>query len=133
MGRRPGVAPLPAAVVLVVTAAAVAWVAHAGGGYASAGAAGTWERAPTPPLGPRERAVGVWTGREAIVVGGAGPPFYPPDWDGPTVEPPPLRDGAAFDPRTASWRSIAPAAGGCSFRGSRPAGGSSSAEPPRWA
>lgn len=115
MGRRPGVAPLPAAMVLVVTAAAVAWVAHAGGGSASAGAAGTWERAPTPPLGPRERAVGVWTGREAIVFGGAGPPFYPPDWDGPTVEPPPLRDGAAFDPRTASWRSIAPAPLGIDF------------------
>jgi hypothetical protein len=109
MGRRPGVAPLPAVVVLVVTAAAVALVAYAAGSSSSAGAAGSWERAPAAPLSAREDALGVWTGREAIVFGGSGPPYYSPGWEGPTVERPPLRDGAAFDPRTRTWRPISPA------------------------
>jgi hypothetical protein len=100
------VAPLPVAVVLVVTAAVAAYAA---GSSSSEGGAGSWERAPTPPLSAREDALGVWTGREAIVFGGDGPPFYPPTWEGTVDETPPLRDGAAYDPRTRSWRPIAPA------------------------
>ena len=53
--------------------------------------------------------MGVWTGREALVIGGNDGPVYSPSYDGPTVETPPVRDGAAFNPRTRSWRPIADA------------------------
>jgi hypothetical protein len=71
--------------------------------------AGSWREAPAPPLSAREWAVGVWTGREALVIGGNDGPVYAPNYDGPTVETPPRRDGAAFNPRTRSWRPIADA------------------------
>ena len=72
---------------------------------APASAAG-WERAPAPPLSPRELATGVWTGSEALVIGGSDGPPCPPN-AGCTEPSHPLRDGAAFDPRTRSWRRIA--------------------------
>lgn len=78
--------------------------------YASADrkppAVGEWERLPAGPLSPRDGAIGVWTGREVIVFGGRDEPSCP-NCSAPLREP--LRDGAAFDPATRSWRRIADA------------------------
>jgi hypothetical protein len=64
-----------------------------------------WERLPAPPLEPRENATGIWTGTEALIVGGSAGPPCPPNAE--CVAPPKrLRDGAAFDPATRSWRRI---------------------------
>jgi hypothetical protein len=79
------------------------------GGSGEIDAEGSWERLPDPPLTPRELAVGVWTGREALVLGGSDAPPTPPGASGSAERKPPLRDGAAFNPRTSSWRRIAPA------------------------
>jgi hypothetical protein len=60
------------------------------------------------PLNPRQLAVGLWTGREVLLIGGSDAPVCPPmaDCVGDTT---PLADGAAFDPATGAWRPIAPA------------------------
>ena len=58
-------------------------------------------------IGPREFAVGVWTGREALIFGGSDALPTPPGAGGPAEREPALRDGAAFDPRAGSWRRIA--------------------------
>jgi hypothetical protein len=84
-----------------------------GCGFGSSGAieaAGSWERLPDPPLEPREQATGVWTGREVLILGGSDAPPTPPNASGASdARPLALRDGAAFDPHTRSWRRIAPA------------------------
>jgi hypothetical protein len=68
---------------------------------------GHWRELPAPPLSPRGNAQTVWTGREVIVLGGEKKPC-PPGAD--CANPPGgLRDGAAYDPRTNSWREIPPA------------------------
>jgi len=73
----------------------------------SGAAPGGWERLPDPPLAPRARVVSVWTGREAIFVGGDR--FLCPPGDSCVApDEPPFADGAAFDPGTRSWRPIAP-------------------------
>lgn len=68
---------------------------------------GTWDRLPTPPLSPRMGSLTGWTGSEVLVVAGRdGPPCYPsPGCVGQAGRP--LRDGAAFEPETGSWRRIA--------------------------
>ncbi len=68
---------------------------------------GTWDRLPTPPLSPRMGSLTGWTGSEVLVVAGRdGPPCYPsPGCVGQAGRP--LRDGAAFDPETGSWRRLA--------------------------
>ena len=43
-----------------------------------AGTAGSWRRAPEPPLTPREHAAAVWTGREALIIGGSDATPTPP-------------------------------------------------------
>jgi hypothetical protein len=53
----------------------------------------TWRRLPPAPLAGRYNHVAVWTGKEMIVLGGAG---------GPGV----ATDGAAYDPASNAWRSI---------------------------
>jgi hypothetical protein len=68
-----------------------------------------WREVSAPPLSPREFSTGFWTGEEVILVGGSDAPPCPP-WatcEAPTV--PPLADGAAYDPRTDTWRTIADA------------------------
>jgi hypothetical protein len=101
---------------LVVGAAAVVVVAVAVGGTLvgtdriSVGPShtiGHWRELPTPPLTPRADAQGVWTGREVVVVGGETDPC-PPNADC-GVASDELRDGAAYDPTTNSWRPIPPA------------------------
>jgi hypothetical protein len=78
-------------------------------------ASGKWRRAPSPPLGPREGALAVWTGHEVLVVGGSDARPCPPNAQCPATRRPPLRDGAAFNPRTLRWRRIADAPVGFDF------------------
>jgi hypothetical protein len=93
--------------------AAALLVAGCGAGAsAQIDASGSWQRLPDPPLSPREFAVGVWTGRRALIFGGSDAPPTHPSSSGPEMRKPPLRDGAAFDPRTGSWRRIAVAPSG---------------------
>lgn len=101
---------------LAVGAAAVAVVAVAvggtlvGTGQVSVGPAhdiGHWRELPAPPLSPRADAQAVWTGREVLVIGGETNPC-PPNADC-ALSPSGLRDGAAYDVRTNSWRPIPPA------------------------
>jgi hypothetical protein len=79
------------------------------GGSSQIDAVGSWERLPDPPISPRELSVGVWTGREALLIGGSDAPPTHPSSGGPAKSQPPLRDGAAFNPRTGAWRRIAAA------------------------
>lgn len=65
-----------------------------------------WEEIADGPLSARNRATVIWTGREALVVG--GDTFVcPGDCDAPDI--PLLADGAAYDPATDRWRRIADA------------------------
>lgn len=57
---------------------------------------GTWTTLPESPLSPRKTPSVVWTGTEFIV------------WGGSDGNPHGLSDGAAFDPATGHWRTIAP-------------------------
>jgi hypothetical protein len=69
---------------------------------------GVWERAPRGPLSPRHGATAIWTGSEVLIVGGdvASPC---PAGASCARRREPRRDGAAFDPGTGSWRTIAEA------------------------
>jgi hypothetical protein len=60
----------------------------------------TWHKIAPSPLAGRSWAAGVWTGSEVVIWGGA---------DGQAVNEEVLNDGAAYDPTTDTWRSIAPA------------------------
>jgi hypothetical protein len=55
---------------------------------------------------PREAALGLWTGREVLLIGGSDETPCPPNADCPP-DPTPLADGAAVDPHTGGWRRIA--------------------------
>jgi hypothetical protein len=71
---------------------------------------GSWHPIAPSPLSQRDGSASVWTGQEMIVVGGNVQPPCPPNADcvGPSQTQ--LRgDGAAYNPATDSWRSIAPA------------------------
>jgi hypothetical protein len=101
---------------LAVGVAAVAVVAVAvggsllGTGRVSVGpshSTGHWRELPAPPLSPRAYAESVWTGHEVIVLGGETDPCSPgADCATASAE---LRDGAAYDPATDTWRRIADA------------------------
>lgn len=62
-----------------------------------------WQILPPSPLGPRADATAVWTGTEVVVWGGFAGYGLPDDED------PERADGAAFDPVTRTWRTIADA------------------------
>jgi hypothetical protein len=96
-----------------VGAAAVAVVAVAVGGslvgtgrvtIGPSGDTGHWRELPAAPLSPRADSLAVWTGTEVIVLGGEENPC-PPNADC-AVAGEDLRDGAAYDPATNSWRRI---------------------------
>lgn len=98
---------------------ALATVVGCGGGLSTVSAAdgvpsgagqggGAWQRLPDSPLAARQGAVGVWTGREVLVIGG-NTALCPPGARCDMPEASLLRDGAAFDPAGPSWRAIAPA------------------------
>lgn len=67
-----------------------------------------WLSLPSPPLSARAHAAGVWTGDEVLVVGG-DTWRCPPNAGCVAPEDPPFRNGAAFNPRTRTWRRIADA------------------------
>lgn len=69
-------------------------------------APGGWEVVGDGELSPRAAAVGAWTGREVIVFGGEPVAWCPPQADCTRPDFEPLRDGAAFEPVTTSWRQI---------------------------
>ena len=71
-------------------------------------APGAWTELPAAPLTPRHDSVGAWTGSELVVVGGrTGRPCAPGTRCVPVGDL--QRDGAAYDPETATWRPIADA------------------------
>ena len=103
------IAPLP----LPDQGAVVAWTGHRAlvwGGVCCAGSSSdgtaydpktnTWRMLPAAPLPPRRFAAGAWTGKVLIVAGGATPR---PDH---TLRL--LRDAAAYNPVTRTWRKVAP-------------------------
>lgn len=111
--RRAGRRAAAGSVVLVAAVAVAGFAVQRGGGHeppvpidktpTPTAGTGDWERGPDLPLSPRSRSFTAWTGTEALVIGGSsqtsvGGPYRVAD----------LRDGAAFDPATSSWREIAP-------------------------
>jgi hypothetical protein len=100
---------------LVVIALAACGDAGSGSPEPDRQASGSWERLPDPPLSPRVAGLGLWTGEDALIIGGSDANPCPPNAGCPPASRPPLRDGAAFDPRERTWRQIAPAPVGYSF------------------
>jgi hypothetical protein len=96
-----------AAVAVVAVAAAGSLVGTGRVSLGPSGSRGEWRELPSAPLSPRAYSLGVWTGREAIVLGGESKPC-PPNVDF-TCSAGELRDGAAYDPRTNTWQRIAKA------------------------
>jgi hypothetical protein len=103
--RRLTVVGVAAAVVAVALAGVVDARREASVG--PSGPLGHWRELPAPPLSPRAGALAVWTGREAIVLGGSTE-VCPPNADC-AGSPAELRDGAAYDVGTGTWRAIPPA------------------------
>lgn len=68
----------------------------------------SWQEIEDSPLSPRAQAVGLWTGREVLQIGGLNGELCPPSADC-LINGTPLADGAALDPRTGQWRRIADA------------------------
>jgi hypothetical protein len=74
-----------------------------------------WERLPAPPLSPRDSALALSIGGEALFIGGSDADPCPPSAScaGPGARA--LRDGAAFDPGLRRWKRIADAPVGFAF------------------
>lgn len=71
-------------------------------------AGGAWTRVPDVPLSPRTDPFVGWTGEEVLVIGGNTGWICPPNADCVGPEPTQFaRDGAAWDPESGTWRSIA--------------------------
>lgn len=87
----------------------VIWGGPEGEGAAYDPGADSWRTIAGSPLAPRRGAHAVWTGRELIVRGGSNGRPFGPQGPGELGE---LGDGAAYDPSTDSWRSIADGSGG---------------------
>jgi hypothetical protein len=105
MGRGRGI-------LVALSAAAVAlFTAACGAGESTdpdtARGSAAWQTLPAGPLSPREGALGLWTGREVLLIGGSDAPPCPPNASCVPPEVPPLASGAAFDPQTGTWRRIA--------------------------
>jgi hypothetical protein len=105
------------AAVVIVTAAIVPSVLDGGSdseeldvaGPPSTQDAGGWTQLPDPPLLPRTGASAAWTGTEVVVFGGWDF-LCPPGADcAPDPSTQTFVDGAAYDPGSGSWRSIAAA------------------------
>jgi hypothetical protein len=70
-------------------------------GFAYDPAADQWRDIPESPLGSRAGAGVAWTGTELVVLGGSAQKSSAEPHD-------PQRDGAAYDPRTDTWRMLPP-------------------------
>jgi hypothetical protein len=103
VGRIPAAVALPLAALLLSACAGTPTVTGGAGAPA-----GSWTTVPSAPLSPRLDAVTAWTGSEAIVLGGDVDGFCGPNAScaRPAES---AADGAAYDPRTETWRSIAEA------------------------
>jgi hypothetical protein len=73
----------------------------------TANASAAWQAVRDGPLSPRQGALGLWTGREVLLIGGSDARPCPPGASCIPAEVPPLADGAAFDPQAGTWRRIA--------------------------
>ena len=71
--------------------------------------AGEWTRLENSPLSPRQGPVAAYVDGEVVLVGGYGGPPCPPAADCAYPRHAIERDGAAYDPGTATWRMIADA------------------------
>lgn len=71
---------------------------------------GEWRPVAESPLSPREAPLTVTVGGKILVIGGSDGPPCPPNADC-VAPPPPLSDGAAYDPATDTWTPIADAPG----------------------
>lgn len=94
--------------VLAAGLAVAVAVSGCGEAEPAAGRQGDWREVAGSPLSPRVAAVGVWTGREVLLIGGRNGSLCPPNVHCVT-DGTPLADGAALDPRTGRWRRIADA------------------------
>jgi len=93
-----------AGVFLVSAIALIAgWAVNAPRGHA-ANRSPSWRALPSAPIPGRLDASTVWTGREMIVWGGVNRPTR--------GSPAPRSDGAAYNPATRTWRTIARAPSG---------------------
>ena len=98
---------LAAAAVIVVVVGVWAVTRNRGHEEVSdlAGPAAVWTRTAQSPLSPRNATKSVWTGSEVIVFGGTTQPECPVcDYFAYGDS---LYDGAAYDPATDTWRTIA--------------------------
>jgi hypothetical protein len=75
----------------------------------SVSSAGDWTALPDSPLEARHEAVGAWVDGRFVVVGGSSGPPCPPNASCVEPEDPAHRDGASFNPSTATWKRIADA------------------------
>ncbi len=107
--RRLPSAPIvsPAPVVVWTGAELIAWGGGCCGDFNATGTAyrpstNRWRRLPTSPLAGRQQAAAVWTGTEMVIVGGFADRTFP---DGVTRSVT-FRDGAAYNPRTNTWRKL---------------------------
>jgi hypothetical protein len=92
-------------VILAATSAAT-FVAACGAGERAAPervrgsadpAANAWHAVPASPLSARETALGLWTGREVLFMGGSDARPCPSNASCAPPDAPPLADGASFD------------------------------------
>ncbi|SEE30771.1 Kelch motif-containing protein [Jiangella alba] len=72
------------------------------------GDGGAWRPVAQSPLTPREAPLTVAVGGRILVAGGSDGPPCPPNADC-VAPPPPLRDGALYDPAADAWTPIADA------------------------
>jgi hypothetical protein len=96
---------------------------------ASSASPASWRELAGSPLSAREQALGLWTGSEVLLIGGSDEKPCPPNADCPT-DPTPLTDGAALNPVTGTWRTIADTPIGFSFAQGVVVGGTAYVRPP---
>lgn len=97
-----------AALAVVATGVTVARSGDDDGRLDPAPATGTWTRLPDAPLSPRTGGIAVWTGTEALFFGGEIDHICPPNASC-VSDSTRAKDGAAYDPESRTWRTIAPA------------------------
>ena len=87
---------VPALLLVVALVAALGFVLATRSGRSTVQPVGDWRVLPRAPLAGRIAEASVWTGRELVVAGGVVRPSTRR-----------ARDGAAYDPASRTWRTIA--------------------------